>query len=94
MLQFREWNPSGNQFGFSLGEDQEIYIGSLNFPALKVEPPIFGIIDMRWVNEEIFIYMQGKGEKYDLVLAAVNGASIIIDSIVNSRIEFDYFWKK
>ncbi|OGO29749.1 MAG: hypothetical protein A2Z16_14750 [Chloroflexi bacterium RBG_16_54_18] len=94
LLQFLEWNPPGHRFGFSLGEDQELYIGYLNIPAVKVDPPIFGVIDMRWINEDYFVYLQGIGEKYNLCLSAANGASIIIASVVNSRIEFDYFWKK
>jgi hypothetical protein len=93
MLHFRGWNPIGNQFGFNLGEDQELYLGSLNLPAVNVNPPLFGVIDMHWINAEQFIYLQGIGEQYSLCLADTDGANLIIDSVVNSRIEFDYFWK-
>jgi len=95
MLQFLGWNSTGDYFGFSQGEDQQLFIGTVNNPALNVNPPIFGVITMRWINEDQFIYLQGKiGEEYNLSLADNFGANFIIDSVVNSHIEYDYVWNK
>jgi len=94
LLQFLGWNPSGDHFGFSLGEDQQLFIGAFNTPVRNVNPPLFGVINMTWISEDQFIYLQGIGEEINLGLADKSGAKFIIVSVENSRIEYDYFWKK
>ena len=94
LLQFLGWNSTSDHFGFSLEEDQQLFIGALNKPAQNVNPPLFGVINMTWINEDQFIYLQGLGEKYNLGLADKFDANFIIDSVENSRIEYDFFWKK
>lgn len=92
LLQFLGWNAVGGSFGFSVGDDQVLYIGSDEATPGMVQPPLPGILGAEWVDEDLYLYYQGLGEQYNLGLADLDGRITVIASSVGSRLEFDFTW--
>lgn len=94
MLRFLGWDLAGEQVAFTLGENQHLFIGFPDRGVQQVQPGIFGVIQLRWLDAQRFIYLQGAGEQSSLYLFDENSGNILIDTAEKSRLQFDFLWLK
>jgi len=81
LLHFLSWSVDSNRISFSVGEDQEAWIGALVGTPAVITPDPKGIMDLRWLDSRNFLYIQQKTDRFELVLADIDGGMLLLDSI-------------
>ena len=81
LLQFHGWAVDSQHFLFSLEEDQQMQLGSLNAPATPFLRDPYGVLSVRWLDGERYLFYRQRGELFDLVLGVLGGEEIILDSL-------------
>ena len=88
-LRFLGWAPDASHFAYSLGDTQELWVGSLQETARQPGVGIDGVQDLRWVDNSRLLYWQASGASYDLYLAGLQGGRLLLDSVAGV-LEYDF----
>jgi hypothetical protein len=81
LLQFGGWALDGLHFTFSVGEQHAVQVGSLDAPALPLGSAPDGLLDVRWVDGERYLYLRQRAELFDLCLGTPGGEEYVLDTM-------------
>jgi dipeptidyl aminopeptidase/acylaminoacyl peptidase len=91
LVQFLGWSSDGRHFLFSQSGDQAMQLGSLDAPAAPASKDAVGIIAARWVDEGRYLFVEQRGEVFDLYLGAIDGGVVLLDTLAaDSPPVFDF----
>lgn len=68
MLRFLAWSPSGRRFLYLTGEEEQLWLGSLDAPPRSLGSPHQSVVSARWVNEDWILYLAQRASAYELIL--------------------------
>jgi hypothetical protein len=88
-IRFLGWSPDASHFAYTLGEEQELWLGSLEEAPKLLRGGINGVQDLRWVDASRFLLWQANVGGFELVLANLKGGMLLLDAIVGAP-EFDF----
>jgi hypothetical protein len=88
-LLFQGWSPDAVQFAYTLGDVQELWLGSLKEAPRQAGGGINGVQDVRWVDEKSFLFWQASGASLELMLANLEGGTMRLDSVTGGP-EYDF----
>ncbi len=80
LLHFGAWSPDNRRFVYTLGENQEAWLGSLDEAPQPLTGGGSGISNMRWVGADRLVFVQQSGETYDLYLLDLKSGPLLLDS--------------
>lgn len=84
MLRFYGWSPDSRRFVFSVGEDQQAQIGSLDEAASPLVGEGINIMSVHWIDEQTYIFLQNNNQSFDLTLATLDGRLLVLDTIIDT----------
>ncbi|MBN2548033.1 MAG: hypothetical protein JXB15_02660 [Anaerolineales bacterium] len=90
MLRFYGWSPDSRRFVFSVGEDQQAQIGSLDAAAQPFTGEGVNIFSVNWIDEQTFLFVQQKNRAFDLSLATLEGELLTLDTIIDTPPALDF----
>ena len=82
MLNFAGWAADSRHFFYSLGEDQALYLGVVDGPTLPLSPEPYGVLQIRWLGDGRFVYIQQKPDGFELRLATPGSTAVALDAMV------------
>ena len=88
-IQFQGWSPEADRFAYTLGDTQELWLGSLKEAPRQPGGGMSGVQNLRWVDNQRFLFWQAVGGSLELALANLEGGTILLDSIVGGP-EYDF----
>ncbi len=88
-LHFQGWSPDAEKFAYTLGDTQELWLGSLKEAPRRPGGGMNGVQDLRWVDDERFLFWQANGASLELILANLEGGTILLDSVTGGP-EYDF----
>jgi dipeptidyl aminopeptidase/acylaminoacyl peptidase len=88
-LHFQGWAPDANHFAYTLGEAQELWLGSLQEAPRQPGGGMNGVQDLRWVGGSSLLFWQASGGSLELVLADLQGGTVLLDSVTGGP-DFDF----
>lgn len=91
MLRFAAWSPDGRRFIYILGEEQEIFLGSLDSAPQPLGELHYGLIHLSWIDNQRLLYTLQRAQAFDLVLLDLNGGSLTLDTVTGAPPVYDFF---
>ena len=88
-LHFLGWAPDASHFAYTLGDTQELWVGSLQETPRQPGGGMNGVQDLRWVDNSRLLFWQASGGSFDLILADVQGGRLLLDSVAGV-LDFDF----
>jgi hypothetical protein len=88
-LHFLGWATDASHFAYTLGDTQELWVGSLQETPTQPGAGIEGVQDLRWVDSSRMLYWQASGGSYDLYLSGLQGGRMLLDS-VTGVLDYDF----
>lgn len=88
-LRFLGWAPDSSHFAYSLGDTQELWLGSLQETPSQPGGETDGVQDLRWVDNSRLLFWQASGGSYDLWLSGLQGGKLLLDSVAGG-LEYDF----
>ena len=92
MLRFLGWSPNGRRFIYSLGSDQEGWMGSLDDSPTPLTKDALGVMSASWVDNKRLIYVQQRAETFEFYLDSLDGESTLLDTMTGAPPVFDFAW--
>lgn len=89
VIRFQGWSPDSAHFTYTLDDNQELWLGSLQEAPRQLGDGYSGIQDLRWVDGSRLLFWQASGASFELVLANLEGGTLLLDSIVGGP-EYDF----
>jgi Tol biopolymer transport system component len=88
VVHFQGWAPDASHFAYTIGEGQELWLGSLQETPRQLGDGIDGVQDLRWVDGSRYLFWHANGSSLELVLADVQGGMSVLDSVAGG-VDFD-----
>lgn len=79
LMRFEDWSPDGRRFAYTLGEQQEAWLGGLDGAPQPLEGDRFGISNLRWVTPSQFLFVIQRGETFELYLRDLQSSALLLD---------------
>lgn len=92
LLRFEGWGLDGNHFAFLIGEEGQMWLGSLEAIAEPISDAPYGISNIRWLDGERFLYVQEAAGIFDFYLGSLEGQAQLLDSVPAPPPDFDFAW--
>jgi hypothetical protein len=91
MLLFAGWSPDSRRFIYSTGEDQELFLGSLDAAPQPLSADIAGAFTVQWVDDHRVLCVLPRENALELALFDVDeGRSLTLDAFAGSPPTFDW----
>jgi hypothetical protein len=91
MLHFAGWSPDGRRFIYILGEEQEMFLGSLDRAPQPLGELHYGLINLRWIDDQRLLYAIQRNQAFDLVLLDLDDGALTLDTIAGAPPGYDFF---
>jgi Tol biopolymer transport system component len=88
-LRFMGWAADASHFAYTLGDTQELWVGSLQETPTQPGDGIDGVQDLGWVDSSRMLYWQAGGGSYDLWLSGLQGGRLYLDSVTGG-LDYDF----
>jgi hypothetical protein len=79
-LIFLNWSTDSSHFAYTIGNDQETWIGSLAIEPQAMGPTFLGVQSLVWTDSDQFLFWQPNENAFELQLATINGGSTLLDT--------------
>jgi len=63
-IHFQGWSPEADRFAYTLGDTQELWLGSLKEAPRQPGGGMSGVQNLRWVDNQRFLFWQAVGEAW------------------------------
>jgi len=93
LLRFESWSLDSNHFSFTIGEDQQGWLGGLETPATMLNDDPYGIQDIRWINSDLFLFLRQGSGYFDLLVSAPDSKPELLDSVIGGRPVYDFIYQ-
>jgi hypothetical protein len=80
LMHFESWALDSRRFIYTLGDDQEAWLGSLDGPPQPLEGDPYGVSSVQWVSPSQFIYVVQRGDTFDLNLRDLESGVLLLDT--------------
>lgn len=80
LMRFEDWSPDGRRFAYTLGDQQEAWLGGLDGAPQPLEGDRFGVSNLRWVTPSQFLCVVQRGETFDLYLRDLQSGALLLDT--------------
>lgn len=90
MIQFIGWSPDSKHYLYTQGENQELWLGQVNGPAMKFSGNLAGVINVRWVDDTHILYVGQNAGNFEITYASVDGKKNILDTVPGQPPEYDF----
>lgn len=91
MLLFAGWSPDSRRFIYIVGEEQEMFLGSLDAAPQPLSTELAGAFGVRWVDAQRLLYVLPRENAFELALFDIDsGRSVSLDLLSGSRPVFDW----
>ncbi len=94
LLQIETWSTDSQFFLFTKGEDQQAWLGHIDGTAQPFPNEPFGMMRANWIDDQHLIYIQPYIDRFDLILADMQGNITILDSITGAPPAYDFYSQK
>lgn len=91
MLHFAGWSPDGRRFIYILGEEQEMFLGSLDSAPRPLGELHYGLINLRWIDDQRLLYTLQRAQAFDLVMLDLDDGALTLDTIAGVPPAYDFF---
>jgi len=88
-LHFQGWAPEANRFAYTLGEAQELWVGSLQDVPKQPGGGMYGVQNLGWVDSNRLLFWQSSGGGFELFLANLQGGTLLLDTITGAP-DYDF----
>ncbi len=88
-IRFQGWSPDARRFAYTLGLQQELWLGSLQETPLLLGDGFSGVQDLRWIDGGRLLFWQASAGGFELKLANLAGGALLIASIIGAP-EYDF----
>lgn len=90
LMQFESWSPDSRQFIYTLSDDQQAWLGSLDGASQPLDGEIVGVSNVQWIDPGQLIYTVQRGETFDLILQDLEAGSLLLDSTTGVPPVYDF----
>jgi hypothetical protein len=90
LLYFEGWSTDSRRFVYTLGDEQEAWLGSLDEPPQPLEGERYGVSRVQWVSPDQMIYVVQRGETFDLYLHELDSGVLLLDTTTGVPPVYDF----
>jgi hypothetical protein len=90
LMHFESWSPDSRSFIYTMGDNQEAWLGSLDGPPQPLDGDSYGVSNVQWVSPSQFIYIVQRGETFDLNLRDLESGALLLDATTGVPPVYDF----
>lgn len=84
LLRFLAWSPSGERWLFSVGDEQELWLGQEGVPGQAWPGALRGLSEVRWIDETTWLAYWPVNQEVHLVACSLEGGFLVLDRAVQA----------
>ena len=89
-LLFQSWSPDSSHFIYSVGVEQEAWIGSLQEPPKVLDPSFLGAQSTTWTSDDQFLFWLPRENTFELNLGTLEGGIKRLDTVFSAPPEISF----
>jgi hypothetical protein len=90
LMHFENWSTDGRRFSYTLGDEQEAWLGSLDGAPQPLEGDRYGVSNLQWVDDSQMIYVVQRGEAFELYLRDLISGGLLLDTTTGTPPVYDF----
>lgn len=90
MLRYLAWSTNGRRFVYSIGPDQQGWIGSLDASPVLLGKNALGLMSASWVDDQRLIYVLQRVGTFEIYLGSLDGEPTLLDTLTGAPPVFDF----
>lgn len=79
LMHFESWSPDGRRFLYTLGDEQEAWLGGLDGAPQPLSGERFGVSNVRWVSPTQILYVAQRVGAFELYLRDLEAGVRLLD---------------